>query len=41
MNVADIMSFATLYGTKIYLDYCVHLLEYLLDVENTYIAISC
>ncbi len=23
--VADIMSFATIYGTNIYLDYCVHI----------------
>ncbi len=39
--VADIVSFARIYGTNIYLNYCVHLLEYLLDVKNICFDISC
>ncbi len=38
--IADIVSFVTIYRTNIYLDYCVHLLEYLLDVKNIYFDIS-
>ncbi len=39
--VADIVYFATIYGTNKYLDYCVYLLEYLLDVKIVYFNISC
>ncbi len=39
--VADIVSFATIYRTNISLDFCIHLLEYLLNVKNICFDISC
>ncbi len=44
MNVVlllTFLSFATIYGNNIHLHYCVHLLEYMLDVKNIYFDISC